>query len=939
MSRTIPSNPANSLTPSYTTVSSPAGFQTGDLVYYKDSSFGTIPGNAVSSANFPISGNTNQNQDAFNTTVNFANYNPLGQTGSTNNRAPSTALLTNGNLVVVYGEHGSSNGNGFFKIINQDGTVIVDRTDLGIGIIQNMGLIGVAALVGGGFAVAAKASGGNMQYGIFSNTGTVVTAMAADSSFGSSFVSFDIKPLSGGGFAIGMQPASGTGTFGFRSYSSVGVGNTYVTASGWSGTTACVLTTFSDNTFAALYPANSSDLKVTRFSNVGAVVANYSMGTSDYYNSSGFEFITLSTGTAVILYTESPSGNYFIYGKTYDQSTGSISGATTVSGAYSQYMNAKALSSGGFVMTAPEYTSGIRRLIRRNASFGQTGTIDLLSMPAYTSNNSGGQYQNTTIIEGTTYLTIVDNSYTTSSYSYHVLPFIQIDKANFTASGIRKRFPATTVVSETSASVSGYARSNSTPNSAAFLAATTQTLSLSMPASSGSTFVLTPYSAITESIRTQSMTVMNNGQFVIAYGTNSNAVKFSVFSSLGSLVSTTTVASSGASALVRCTCLGNGKLVISWVPTANNSVNFAVYSSAYVLLASTSLSSIAGNSISSPGSQDSSAGHDIAPFGNDFFVLATTNGGSSIFVSVINDSGVYQSNASNSYSSGINNIRMASDASGDVAVQFYASSAGSGSMMWFARDTSSNTLFAFNSQGLSDFTSQNYGENVALSPYGSAYGFISSSGTRRLTRNTPASAYNTSSIGSVSYNSSCVCVGQNGEFVTLQIDGTSQIYRRYGVNASTGNYGSTVGQSAYDSNSITISNYNTSASIGSQPQLANIYDNVYAFSYISATTNNIFVGILNTVAATYSTAITAGVTASNTALIPSPSNGYYLSGISASDCSAGGTGVLQVNGVASLSSQYPSGTTSQAFDFTSPALVTGVRGTIAGRNVILTGEQ
>jgi hypothetical protein len=906
-------------------------------VYYKDSSFGTIPNDAVTSANFPINATVNQNQDAFNTTVNWANYNPDAQTGSTNNRAPSAALLTNGNIVVVYGEHGPSSGNGFFKIIDQDGNVIVNRTALGF-VVNNMGTIGVAALTGGGFAVAFKESGGNMRHGVYSNTGTVVTAIVDDASFTTGFDSFDIKPLSGGGYVIGLY-TGGPSTYGFRTYSSVGVGNTYVTTSGWNASSAVVLTTFSDNSFAALYPSSNTDLRVTRFSNAGAVVANYSATPSnDWYSQTGFDFITLSTGIAVILYVETASSVYRTFGKTYDQSTGAISGSNIVSGAYAQNVNAKALSGGGFVMAAVENNSGIVRFIRRNASFGQLNSVDLLGLSAYCPTTQAGRNQNTTIIEGATFLTIVDNTYATTSYSYHTLPFIQINKSNITASGIRKRFPAASAVGALPAPASGYARSNSTPNSAAFLAVNTQTLTLSVPASNGTTFALTPFTAIGESIRTQSMTLMNNGQFVIAYGTTTGAVKFTVFNPSGSIVSTTTVNASGASALVRCTTLGNGKLVISWVPSSNNQVNFAVYSTAYVLLASVEQTSIAGNSISGPGSQNGNAGHDIAPYGNDFFVLATTNGGSNIFVSVYNDSAVYQSNSTQSISGGMQNIRIASDASGDVAVKFYSGDVNSGYIAWFARNTTNNSIFQYTNNNIGGYTTNNYGEGMAISPYGSVYGFISSGGTRQLNRSLPGSQYTTASIGSVSYNSSCVCVGQNGEFVTLQIDGSGPIWRQYGVSASTALYGSAVGQTIYASNSITISDYNTTIAIGSQPQMVNIYDNIYAFSYITAS-GTISVGMLNTVAATYSTTITAGVTPSNAALIPAPSNGYYLAGVSASECSAGGTGVLQVNGVAALSSQYPAGTTSQAFDFTSPALDAGVRGTIAGRNVIISGAK
>lgn len=872
---------------------------------------------------------------AFNTTVNWANYSPTGRTGSTNCRAPSCALLTSGNIVMVYGEHGPSNGPAGFRIIDQNGTIVVDRTSLGVNI-QNMGVIGVAALTGGGFAVALKQDGGSMQHGVFSNTGTVVTGLAADSNFGTSFDTFDIKPLSGGGYAIAAQQSSST--YGFRTYSSVGAGNTYVTATGWSSTAAVVLTTFSDNSFAALYPESTNSLKITRFSNTGTIVANYTAAT-DWYNQGGFDFITLSTGIGVLIYVEN-SANYFAFGRTYDQSTGAISGSNTVSGNFAQYVNAKALSGGGFVMTAPESSTGTMRLIRRNASFGQTGAVSLFGLPGYVTNTQAGRNQNTTIIEGATFLTIVDNSYTSTSYSYHTLPYVQVDKSNFTATGIRRRFNATALVATQAAPVSGYARANSTPNSAAFLAANTQTLTQSVPVTSGTTFALTPFLAINEAVRTQCMTDMNNGQFVIAYGTSAGPVRFTVFNPDGSVVTTITVNSANNNqSLVRCTCLGNGRLVVSWVPSSNDQVNFAVYSSSYVLLATSTISNIEGNGIQAPGSQNNSPGHDIAPFGNDFFVLATANSGNNVFASIFNDSAVYQSFATSSVSSSLLNIRVASDASGDVAIKSHSSGAGVGFISWFARNTANNTIYSYNAISISNSQNNNFGENMVMSPWGSVYTLVSGSGsTRFLARATPGSDYSTSGIGTVSYYGANLCVGQNGEIVMLFIDNASSSWRRFGVSGSQGAYGAGVATSVIDSQTFTVFSSNTSGSVGAQSQIVNLYDNVYAFSYIT-TAQTIFVGLLNTVATSYSATITAGVTPSNTALVPSPSNGYYLAGVSASECAAGGTGVLQINGAATLNSQYPAGTTSQAFDFNTPALDVGIRGTIAGRNLILSGGK
>ena len=182
--------------------------------------------------------------------------------------------------------------------------------------------------------------------------------------------------------------------------------------------------------------------------------------------------------------------------------------------------------------------------------------------------------------------------------------------------------------------------------------------------------------------------------------------------------------------------------------------------------------------------------------------------------------------------------------------------------------------------------------------------------------------------------SHAVAIGATGEVVILDIDPVySQAMTVYAPGSAVVTTGPLL------NNGITLTSVNSTLdSPGPCVICECLFDRLYAFAYISSD-NSLLLGAFSTANVTYSSSIVSGVTASTGALLPSPVNGYYLAGVSASECAAGGTGVLQINGAATLNSQYPAGTTSQSFDFNTPALDVGVRGTIAGRNMIISGGK
>jgi hypothetical protein len=115
---------------------------------------------------------------------------------------------------------------------------------------------------------------------------------------------------------------------------------------------------------------------------------------------------------------------------------------------------------------------------------------------------------------------------------------------------------------------------------------------------------------------------------------------------------------------------------------------------------------------------------------------------------------------------------------------------------------------------------------------------------------------------------------------------------------------------------LNSSNYPTFAFMEAMP-------NVAVASYTSGVTTSSLVDVVP-----YTSSSTSDVT--NT----------VLSGVAMTTATAGGTGLVQTNGLAQLNSNYPSGTV-QNFDFQSPngTAVSGVKGSISGRNVLLQGTN
>jgi hypothetical protein len=499
-------------------------------------------------------------------------------------------------------------------------------------------------------------------------------------------------------------------------------------------------------------------------------------------------------------------------------------------------------------------------------------------------------------------------------------------------------------VGNVSASVSGYARSNSTPNAASFLAATTQTLTLNQTQSSGPSSWLVNPTICDSASNSLSMTMMQNGQFVVAYTLQTTGqVKFAVYSSAGVLQNTYVVAATSANTVsganpdgcIRCCTLPNGKLVIAY-PSSSSVLAFAIYSSSYSLLTTFTYTGVAAQSLNTT----TNYGFSLTALGypsNRFAFAFNRSSTQQTLWAVYDDTGIQMGGAITG-NNGCNNAQVYGLPNGAFFVTTTYTAGANIQVLSVIPNYDSTSYVEYNL----------YNGTNSGAPYANT-GAASPAGTGAiLVRDSAPSLIVSFRFGSMvaSYATDGANVPEspaNAGGVGVLADGTFVYYcYTYGGQYFVSNFTPNVynqGGSTVQFNSLSTPYQNSvpsSGPLGVNMKIIGLYDNVAAFAYFDSS-YNVNVGLLSVGTASYTGNITAGVTASNVAFYPSPSNGYYLAGVSASNCSAGGTGVIQTNGAATLNSQYPATTTSQAFDFTT-LTISGVRGTIAGRNLVLKGS-
>lgn len=947
MSRITPPTPVNALTPGYSTVSSPTGFQSGDLVYYRDSSFGNIPGNAVTAAPFDIIATNAPLGGPFGRNAFISVLNESINRG-VSGRQRFAAVLTNGNIVVVYAEGRPDNttqGNPLFRIVDTNFNTVVAETPITTAETVFRSAIGVTALVGGGFAVSYVTGSSTLRVAVYSNTGAVVTAAYTPSGWAASIVQVDVEPLPSGGFVVAAnQTASGGGANQYR-VATFNAAGTQINAN------SPVISTFASNDTPQMVVLSDGRFVIaTRSASTTGVVTGFNadcttVGSSQTFSlldpnsaaGGGYSLCVLSNNEVVLATSisggTSSARKYFISTNSFGSTENLNLGQT----AFYPMVTTLPGDNIAAIMEGPSGTT-VLQIIQSNLS-------TVVSTTTYTGislDTGSGNRQAICSILTPSRLTYFMSTTNTNTGTGPATP-IQYFQFNSAASYAPVYRRAQNVTATTSSSpVSGYARSTSTPNRASFLASTNATLSSSSTTLNGTNFYRAPYIAKT-GVTYMDSCMMLDGRMVVAYATGTPAAGFVVINALGNIVADIPISTSGNSVAIKCTALNNGRLALAFSTTAGDQVLFLqVYDSNFNLATSTTLTAALGGANPRDTATLDNGGFGISSVGVDRFVVHFCRGDgiNRGQYAVFTDSIVLLETAFTSPDATARGISVAGNIDGSFVTMSFQTTPGNVRWSRYVQVGANAWASVFSVTGGWQAGASRYATTGKMHPSGVAY-FIQNAADNGNDTVIPFIGNNSDAIGSQSISAgepalcTAISVGATGEIVVIKVSNAQGNLMQVYAPGTAIRTGGVIIQNSFTA--PTARNFG-SGSAGSAVCLECLYDRTYALVY-RGTSNEMYISLFTTANVTYSTTLTSGVTASSGGLVPSPANGYYLAGVSTSDCAAGGTGVLQINGAAALNSQYPATTTSQAFDFNTPALDVGVRGTIAGRNVILSGGK
>ena len=929
MSRNAPTTPTNASSPSFTTVSSSGGFSAGDLVYQKSNNVGLVDGNAVATATFDITGTGTATAGNLPNTARSLGLS-VGSGGGSY-MTPNAAKLTNGNMVVVW-----VSGTGdlaFFRIVNEAGTEVVAATSLGSAQ-SSAQMIAVAALTGGGFAAVWASTANTFVYAIYNNSGVVVTAATSEASIGVSSSSLTVAPRPDGSFIAVVNDTTANQAR-FKVYSATGVQviawtNVAVPNNARARSAVAVR---SDNSFVIGMYTSATNIQYYIYTSAGSASSNATLiGSYNGSSSNGHLDMTTLTNDAVVFVYYSSTNTYIIY--KILSAANSLGADNIVSSSTANVCAVKSLSGGGFVIA---WDVGSTRQLR--FSFYNAAGSSLSG----TRENYGGA-SNSTSANGIFYPTIVEMASNVAFINVVGKTATSMTQANISTYAIRNFTTVTQLVGTASSPVSGYARGASTPNAAAFLASTNTTLSVTTTQASGSSnYILAPTAIqTTNTANGVCARVMPNSDIVIGVGHNTIGGVLYVYNSLGTVRKNTITITSYTNAYLRMCVLTNGNLVVVY-NTSATSVSAQIFNSSYTLLSTTVLS------LPNVASMNSAYlyGLEVSPMINNRFVVGFYDGTSlGASARVFNsDATVYSSVYSAASTTSAVGCTVAGTASGGFVIKWHQSSGVDVNVTWVANTTGSTyagmTTQTFNAGSAPQAP---YFSGVAVSPNDTVLtAYVDSGGANSyplaIDANGTASPLSAMNAGTTSGNLGIfgVCTMPDGRFVAIKMDsagGGAGAYAFAVVSPSAGSSLSNIALGTFTFASNTPQSYNNNS--GPMPSPCATLDNQIVVAYVNNSNYACFT-IFDTIgSSTYSTTLVSGTTTSLPAYYPSQSNGYVLRGVSVTAATAGGTGVVQTNGSTQLNSQYPSGTTAQAFDSTG-TVIQGTKGTIVGRNVTMTG--
>ena len=965
MGRNIQQLPNNTYTAQTAEVYTSTGFNAGDLVYFQNNNYVGAPNlTGPSSAQF-------SNTQVFGTS-NASNTGALGSViGSTaaytsaqgggSSTLKSAALLTSGNIVQVYvatpsaiGPSGRTTSAVYFQIVNTSGVIQYGPTIVSSSILAGNSGAGVLALTGGGFVVYYSNSANNAVYGIYTNTGTVTTAVAADTGITTISASYiNGTALANGGFAL--VALTTTPTVAFRAYGATGTATyawTTTSAAPVSSTSAIPgIAARSDSSIAISFVSSTASTNYCYlYTSAGAAITNVSYTTSGSITTSEYptDITCLADGTTYVI-------GYYNYNSTATAfypafrllPTGNSLGSeiaipyknlqyyTTASTL--NFISLQKQSAGGFMFAFTDTMGGIQYAFF-NASgtalsgTNANGTLPIL-LPGYV-----GLCSILTMVEITGYMNLYWSVGTQGTTSVSIVSvnqnFAQINETTYQPVPITS---TTQTVGPVSSTAGASVLSTITPTSSKFYAGSTTNITTTFSAgvTVGPTTVYN-----TRACYSVSACTLPNGQFLVAYMDSSTAVVYvAVYSVLGVLQQTITVGTSTGNGTltnsIRIAALSSGKFVVAWLtPSNSSSVNLSLYSSSFTLINTTSVT--LGNA---GGSYYNFALTGLA--GTDNYAIAYVGTSEYPYYSVYNNANTIIGSTTAIHPITPNWLSIAADNIGGFGISY---SYGSQQILYTYVPSSSTTWAATNTTGLA-FPAASGGPTYLTHSNNQYYG-LATNGTNGCmgaiynNNNAYALNYSTNTINTSFYG---LGINGNGNIIAVSssaaTSGTTSVYSVL-PGISTQANGSLL--NAASSNVSTFTTPTGSSTYGNfQYYIIPSYGNNVVIVWINSSGYPTFV-IYNTASYTTTTSLTSGVTQSNTASIYPTANvtsnaTAILAGVALTNATAGSTGQVQINGFATLNSNYTN-TVAGAFDFTGQA-IDGIRGVYNGKIINLQGNS
>lgn len=959
MSRSITSADASGAT--FETVTSTGGFNAGDLVYYTPTGYNKVPTSAA-----PTSGMTATLSEPFpaysrNGSGYFNNFPYPGLGFST-----SVALLSSGNIVAVYGN--PIDGYPYFVIIDPStralvaGPTVISTTFTSSGTNSFNGYnIGVAAFSGGNFVVYyANQAGGTAQrimYAVYSNAGANVVAVTQDTGPGgiNNPISGRMKgvTLANGGFVLAFGNSSNIYV---RAYDGAGVAQfAWITVGGtyWNADSATQatwgLSARSDNTFMIAGVDNfQGAIRYAIYSYAGATVVStttFSLVYSPGINAYSADCCCLSDGTTFVIAYQTPTtaSNNSGWAFRFLPTGNVLSSASFTAGnfygsdgtAYGVNLRVWALSSGRFMITGLTNSS-----INCYAIFNSSGT-PLLGTKGSTGNasvtrNFGGYTYSQAPVKGV--IETGGNAEVYGGFGADVnTQFNGYVKVSLTDYNLVSSSTTTTstAVSAANMSTGGYAPGGSTPSKAAF-ALNAGVYPYASP--TGTPVVASgPYSTPVEFQQNVSWfdtCILSNGNLLVVVGDTSgnltayvrnpvtlaNIISTNIGGITGNWVTGASVTAPGG----KVCALDNGRFCIG---VMNSSSNFrlCIFDSATLTQVGSSVN-IGATMSWAVGSSSNNKDFDLCTINGDrIAVHYNYSNVQSNFAVYSNSLSVIQAptNAM-SHGGGVSNMGIAPNPMGfTVSV----SNNGLGYMQaqsWYENTTNVFTSSTFNQAAYGGGTDAAWNRPVTVGN-GVIYLHNTFSNSRNIYRYWGGSSTN--------------------NFTGLSLSGISTAKSATGITAS----GNIVNAGALSSSNININTPESSGQVdmGSAwvitsrdtcSKLQALYGNVMLYGYLVSTNNALKFGTFTVNISPDSIAVASTDTTTGVPLYPQATTatslaiaGYTFAGVAVTDCTPGGTGVIQSTGTTNLNSNYPS-TTAQTFDYTGYA-APGVKGTISGRSV------